>query len=153
FGLLLIVRSLCWFQRTQARVWGIAVGPQRNQSSSGLICFRGRGVVPVLKERLIDFSLNSEEPFFRASRTVAKIVCLRFKFARSLRLQATENDLKRLMADVLRAMEKAQGATARIASNPAVTVTGPRGRSANWRSFAKRRLRGPFKAEMCPRGV
>src|SRR6516164_8145137 len=68
-------------QRTQARVWGVAVGSQRNQRSSGLICFSG--VVPVLEERLIDFSLNSQEPFFRASRTVAKIVCFRFKFARS----------------------------------------------------------------------
>ena len=32
------------------------------------------------------------------------------------RLQAVENDLKQLMADVTRAMEKAQEAVARIAS-------------------------------------
>jgi hypothetical protein len=51
--------------------------------SSGLICFRTSGVVRVLEERLFDFSLNSEEPFFRASRTVTKMVCLCFKFARS----------------------------------------------------------------------
>src|SRR6516225_12048840 len=34
--------------------------------------------------------------------------------------QATENDLKQLMADVSRAMEKAQEAITRLASNPAV---------------------------------
>jgi hypothetical protein len=35
------------------------------------------------------------------------------------KLQAVENDLKRLMADVTRAMEKAQEAVARIASKAA----------------------------------
>jgi hypothetical protein len=38
------------------------------------------------------------------------------------KLQASENDLKRLMADVTRAMEKAQEAITRIASNPSVTA-------------------------------
>ena len=38
------------------------------------------------------------------------------------KLQASENDLKRLMADVTRAMEKAQEAITRIASDPAVTA-------------------------------
>ena len=62
---------------------GIAVRLATQQSSSGLICVGVRRVVPVLEEGLIDFSLNSEEPFFRASRTVAKMVCPCFKFARS----------------------------------------------------------------------
>jgi hypothetical protein len=39
------------------------------------------------------------------------------------KLQATENDLKRLMADVTRAIEKAQEAITRIAPNSAVTAT------------------------------
>ena len=43
--------------------------------------------------------------------------------AQGTKLQATENDRKRLMADVSRAMEKAQEAITRIASNPAVTAT------------------------------
>ena len=43
--------------------------------------------------------------------------------AQGTKLQATENDLKRLMGDVTRAMEKAQEAITRIASNPAVTAT------------------------------
>jgi hypothetical protein len=43
--------------------------------------------------------------------------------AQRTRLQATENDLKRLMADVTRAMEKAEEAIARIASNPSITAT------------------------------
>jgi hypothetical protein len=43
--------------------------------------------------------------------------------AQGTKLQATENDLKRLMADVTRAMEKAQEAITRIASNAAVTAT------------------------------
>jgi hypothetical protein len=43
--------------------------------------------------------------------------------AQGTKLQATENDLKRLMADVTRAMEKAQEAITRIVSNPAVTAT------------------------------
>jgi hypothetical protein len=38
-------------------------------------------------------------------------------------IEASENDLKRLMADVSRAMEKAQEAITRIASNSAVTAT------------------------------
>ena len=36
--------------------------------------------------------------------------------AQATKLQAVENDLKQLMADVTRAMEKAQEAVARIAS-------------------------------------
>ena len=43
--------------------------------------------------------------------------------AQGTKLQATENDLKRLMADVTRAMEKAQDAITRIASNGSVTAT------------------------------
>ena len=39
------------------------------------------------------------------------------------KLQASENDLKRLMADVTRAMEKAQEAITRIAPNLVVTAT------------------------------
>jgi hypothetical protein len=38
--------------------------------------------------------------------------------ARATKLQAAENDLKQLMADVTQAMEKAQEAVARIASRP-----------------------------------
>ena len=38
-------------------------------------------------------------------------------------LQAAENDLKRLMADVTRAMEKAQEAVAKIASKTAAVTT------------------------------
>jgi len=38
------------------------------------------------------------------------------------KLQAAENDLKQLMADVTRAMEKAQDAVARIASKAAVAA-------------------------------
>ena len=38
-------------------------------------------------------------------------------------LQAAENDLKQLMADVTRAMEKAQEAVARIASKAAPVIT------------------------------
>jgi hypothetical protein len=42
--------------------------------------------------------------------------------AEATKLQAVENDLKQLMADVTRAMEKAQEALARIASTtPAAT--------------------------------
>ena len=37
--------------------------------------------------------------------------------AQATKLQAAENDLKQLMADVTRAMEKAQEAVARITSN------------------------------------
>jgi len=39
------------------------------------------------------------------------------------KLQASENDLKRLMADVTRAMEKAQEAITRMTSNCSVTAT------------------------------
>jgi hypothetical protein len=39
------------------------------------------------------------------------------KSTQAMKLQAAENDLKELMADVARAMEKAQEAVARIASN------------------------------------
>jgi hypothetical protein len=39
------------------------------------------------------------------------------------KLQAVENDLKQLMADVTRAMEKAQEAVARIASKAAPATT------------------------------
>jgi len=39
------------------------------------------------------------------------------------KLQAVENDLKELMADVTRAMEKAQEAVARIASKTATAAT------------------------------
>ena len=39
--------------------------------------------------------------------------------ARATKLQAAEDDLKQLMADVTRAMEKAQEVAARIASKPA----------------------------------
>jgi len=43
--------------------------------------------------------------------------------AQGTKLQATESDLKRLMADVSRAIEKAQEAITRIAPNLAVTAT------------------------------
>ena len=43
--------------------------------------------------------------------------------AQGTKLQATENDLKRLMADVSRAMDKAQEAITRIAPNLAVTAS------------------------------
>jgi hypothetical protein len=39
------------------------------------------------------------------------------------KLQAVENDLKQLMADVTRAMEKAQEAVARIATKSATAKT------------------------------
>ena len=39
------------------------------------------------------------------------------------KLQAVENDLKQLMADVTRAMEKAQEAVARIASKASAATT------------------------------
>ena len=39
------------------------------------------------------------------------------------KLQAVENDLKQLMADVTRAMERAQEAVARIASKTVTTTT------------------------------
>jgi hypothetical protein len=43
--------------------------------------------------------------------------------AQSTKLQAAENDLKQLMADVTRAVEKAQEAVARIASKAATATT------------------------------
>ena len=43
--------------------------------------------------------------------------------AQATKLQAAENDLKELMADVTRAMEKAQEAVARIASKAAAVTT------------------------------
>lgn len=42
--------------------------------------------------------------------------------AHATNLQAAENDLKELMADVTRAMEKAQEAVARIASKAAAAA-------------------------------
>ena len=45
--------------------------------------------------------------------------------AQATKLQAAENDLKQLMADVTRAMENAQQAVARIASKPAAATTEP----------------------------
>jgi hypothetical protein len=43
--------------------------------------------------------------------------------AQATKLQAAENDLKQLMADVSQAMEKAQEAVARIASKAAAATT------------------------------
>ena len=43
--------------------------------------------------------------------------------AQATKLQATENDLKQLMADVARAMEKAQQAVARVSPKAAATTT------------------------------
>jgi hypothetical protein len=43
--------------------------------------------------------------------------------AQATKLQAAEDDLKELMADVTRAMEKAQEAVARIASKAAAATT------------------------------
>ena len=43
--------------------------------------------------------------------------------AQATKLQTAENDLKQLMADVTRAMEKAQEAVASIASKAAVATT------------------------------
>ena len=43
--------------------------------------------------------------------------------AQATKLHAVENDLKQLMADVTRAMEKAQEAVARIASKTATATT------------------------------
>jgi hypothetical protein len=45
--------------------------------------------------------------------------------AQPAKLQAAENDLKRLMADVTRAMEKAQEAVARMAAKAAAPTTAP----------------------------
>jgi hypothetical protein len=43
--------------------------------------------------------------------------------AQATKLEAAENDLKQLMADVTRAIEKAQDAVARIASEAAAATT------------------------------
>jgi hypothetical protein len=43
--------------------------------------------------------------------------------AQAPKLEAAENDLKQLMADVTRAMEKAQEAVARLASTAAAGTT------------------------------
>jgi t-SNARE complex subunit (syntaxin) len=43
--------------------------------------------------------------------------------AQVTKIQAAENDLKQLMADVTRAIEKAQQAVARISSNVAAATT------------------------------
>ena len=43
--------------------------------------------------------------------------------AQATKLEAAENDLKQLMADVTRAIEKAQEAVARVASKPAAATT------------------------------
>ena len=45
--------------------------------------------------------------------------------AQPAKLQAAENDLKQLMADVTRAMEKAQEAVARMAAKAAAPTTEP----------------------------
>ena len=44
--------------------------------------------------------------------------------AEATKLQTTENDLKQLMADVTRAMEKAQDAVTRIVPKAATATTG-----------------------------
>ena len=49
--------------------------------------------------------------------------------AQAPKLEAAENDLKQLMADVTRAMEKAQQAVARIAPKPAAAATEPKSTS------------------------
>jgi hypothetical protein len=43
--------------------------------------------------------------------------------AQATKIQAAENDLKQLMADVTRAIEKAQQAVARISSKAAAATT------------------------------
>jgi hypothetical protein len=47
------------------------------------------------------------------------------------KLQAAENDLKQLMADVTRAMEKAQEAVARMAAKAAADTTGTESTSSS----------------------
>jgi len=56
--------------------------------------------------------------------------------AQATNLQAAENDLKQLMADVTRAMEKAQEAVARITSN-AVAATAETGSTTSSRARAR----------------
>ena len=53
--------------------------------------------------------------------------------AQATKLQAAENDLKQLMADVTRAMQKAQEAVARITSN-ALAATAETGSTTSSRS-------------------
>ena len=55
--------------------------------------------------------------------------------AQVTKIQAAENDLKQLMADVTRAMERAQEAVARITSN-AVAATAETGSTTSSRSSA-----------------
>jgi hypothetical protein len=55
--------------------------------------------------------------------------------AQATKLQAAENDLKQLMADVTRAMEKAQEAVARITSK-AVAATAETASTTSSRSSA-----------------
>jgi hypothetical protein len=51
--------------------------------------------------------------------------------AQTPKLQAAENDLKKLMADVTRAMEKAQEAVARMAAKAAAPTTEPESTSSS----------------------
>ena len=51
--------------------------------------------------------------------------------AQPAKLQAAENDLKQLMADVTRAMEKAQEAVARLAAKAAPPTTEPESTSSS----------------------
>ena len=51
--------------------------------------------------------------------------------AQTPKLQAAENDLKQLMADVTRAMEKAQEAVARMAAKAAAATTGTESTSSS----------------------
>jgi hypothetical protein len=51
--------------------------------------------------------------------------------AQPAKLQAAENDLKRLMADVTRAMEKAQEAVARMAAKATADTTGTESTSSS----------------------
>jgi hypothetical protein len=55
--------------------------------------------------------------------------------AQATKLQAAEHDLKQLMADVTRAMEKAQEAVARVSSK-AVAATAESGSTVSSRSSA-----------------
>ena len=51
--------------------------------------------------------------------------------AHAAKLQAAENDLKQLMADVTQAIEKAQEAIARIASTAAVVTAQPESKTSS----------------------
>jgi hypothetical protein len=60
------------------------IGGECRRSATGSFSFPCR-VLPlilVLKERLLEFTMNADEPFFCTSGTVPKIVCLPLKFAR-----------------------------------------------------------------------